>query len=210
MADFKDKINIKDKIGRPEPLILTLGGGPKKTAGRINIDILDLPETDIVTDMENGLPFLPDSCVDEIHAHSFFEHIRNFGFLMEEMHRVLKPNGQIFAFVPHWSNPYYYSDYTHKTFFGYYTFYYFSKNQKKITRKVPNFYTDLNFEVVSQKMLFTSRFNKVRVMKQWIGKFINRRIKYQELYEELLSPIFPCYGLEVTLRAIKDHISNGG
>src|SRR3989344_45923 len=196
MSEFKDNIDIQKKLHSQGPIVLVLGAGPKLAAGRINIDILDLPETDIVADLEYGLPFLPDNCVDEIQSNSFFEHIRNFGFLMEEMHRVLKPNGLISAFVPHFSNPYYYSDYTHKTFFGYYTFHYFSKNQKKLKRKVPHFYTKINFEVVSQKMIFTSPFPKIKIIKEWLGKFINRRSKYQELYEELLSPFFPCYGLE--------------
>lgn len=200
---YQDKINIQEKITRHEPLILNLGGGHKKVAGRINIDLLDLDETDIVADLEQGLPFLPDSCVDEIQSNSFFEHIDNFQFLMEEMYRVLKPNGLIDAFVPHWSNPYYYSDYTHKRFFGFYTFYYFVKNQKPLKRKVPHYYTATNFEMMSQKMIFTSPFRKVRAVKEWLGKFINHSLKRQELYEELLSPILPCYGLEVVLKAIK-------
>lgn len=203
MPEFKDKINIKERISRPEAVVLVLGAGPKKNEGRINVDILDLPETDVVADLEKGLPWLPDNSVDEIQSNSFFEHIHNFGFLMEEMHRVLKPHGIINAFVPHFSNPYYYSDYTHKGFFGLYTFYYFSKNQKSIKRKVPHFYHNIDFEVVSQNLIFTSPFRKVRLVKEWLGKFINRTTKRQELYEELLSPILPCYGLEVILKVKK-------
>ena len=49
------KINLSDVIGRQEKIVLELGGGPRYRPGRINIDIVDLPETDIVADLEQGL-----------------------------------------------------------------------------------------------------------------------------------------------------------
>ena len=48
---------------------------------------------------------------------------------MREITRVLKKNGKANIFVPHFSNPYYYSDYTHKRFLGLYTFYYFVETE---------------------------------------------------------------------------------
>jgi len=203
MQKFKDKINLKEKIKRGERIILELGCGKRKREGRVNIDILDLPEVDIVTDLEQGLQFVPDNCIDEINSKSFFEHVANFGFLMKEMHRVLKPNGEINIFVPHFSNPYYYSDYTHKRFFGLYTFYYFSKNQNKIKRKVPNFYVNCDFEVISQELYFISVFPMIRTLKKYIGKIINMNTLFQEIYEGHLTNIFSCYGIDVKLRAIK-------
>lgn len=204
MQEFRDKINLKEKIANNEKILLELGAGKRRKEGRINIDILDLPEVDIVADLEEGLRFIPDNCVDEIDSKSFLEHINNFGFLMEEMYRVLKPNGEINIFVPHFSNPYYYSDYTHKRFFGYYTFYYFSKDQKKLRRKVPSFYNKCNFEIVSQELYFTSSFFPIMIFKKYIiGKIINLSPLFQEIYEAYLTNIFSCYGIEVKLKAIK-------
>lgn len=119
------KINLEQAINSQNPVIIELGCGQKKKTDRITIDRVDLPNVDIVADIENGLPFLPDNSVDQIHCRSVLEHIKNFENLMREITRVLKKNGKANIFVPHFSNPYYYSDYTHKRFFGLYTFYYF-------------------------------------------------------------------------------------
>ena len=75
--------NIKidlDKIVKDDSkkLIVELGCGQKKKPDRITIDKVDLPNVDIVVDVEDGLPFLPDCSVDEIHCRSVFEYIKNF------------------------------------------------------------------------------------------------------------------------------------
>src|SRR3989339_303744 len=114
MTEHLDKINIKQRISNNETIILEVGAGNKKIPGRINIDRINLPTVDIVADLEHGLGFIPDHCVDEIHCTSFLEHIGNFSALMLEFYRVLKKDAEMFIFVPHFSNPYFYSDYTHK------------------------------------------------------------------------------------------------
>jgi predicted SAM-dependent methyltransferase len=120
MQDYKDKIDINRKLKNRDKIILELGCGNRKKQERINIDKLDLEGVDIVADLEKGFSFFPDSCVDEIHSKSLFEHIENFEFFMEEIYRILKPGGKVFIFVPHFSNPYFYSDPTHKRFMGFY------------------------------------------------------------------------------------------
>src|SRR5215211_3969719 len=94
--------------------ILELGCGTTKQQGRIDIDRRQLPGVDIVADLEYGLPFLPENSADAIYSESFLEHIDDFQLLMHEIWRVLKPTGKKHLFVPHFSNPYYYSDYTHR------------------------------------------------------------------------------------------------
>ena len=66
--------NIKidlDKIVRDKRLLVVeLGSGKKKKHGRITIDKVNVPGVDIVADLEEGLSFLPDESVDEIHCRS--------------------------------------------------------------------------------------------------------------------------------------------
>ncbi|MEM7801548.1 MAG: methyltransferase domain-containing protein, partial [Chloroflexota bacterium] len=140
------KIDLDSRIESTDPLILELGCGTRSKPGRIGIDQLNLPGVDIVADLNLGFPFLPDDSVDEIHSKSFLEHIDELEFLMGEIWRVLKPGGKKYLFVPHFSNPYYYSDYTHTRFFGLYTFEYFSKEQTRFKRNVPDFYVDYSFK----------------------------------------------------------------
>lgn len=190
-SKFKPEWLIGGKI------ILELGGGPNKKLDRINIDLVEAEGVDFVFDLENGLPFLPNNSIDEIHSSSFFEHISRFEFLMEEIYRVLKPGGNLFVFVPHFSNPYFYSDPTHKRFFGLYTFSYFSKSHFPYRRKVPKFYNSCDFRIKKQKIIFHSK---------TLEKIFNSRFRLQEIYEKYLSSFLPCYGLELTLEANKNEL----
>ena len=191
------KIDLEKVINGREPVIIELGCGPKRKEGRIGIDKVNLPNVDIVADIEDGLAFLPDNSVDQIHSRSVFSHIEKFEDLMREITRVLKNDGTAHIFVPHFSNPYYYSDYTHKRFFGLYTFYYFVDTAHQLRRKVPNFYTDIRINIVSQRLVFRSPFWFARRIKKLAGLLFNCHRSLQEFYEEHLCYIFPCYGIEI-------------
>jgi len=195
------RIDLDEALKSDAPVIVELGCGQKKKPGRIGIDKLDLPNVDIVADLENGLSFLPDNSVDQIHSRSVLPHIENFENLMREIVRVLKKNGTAHIFVPHFSNPYYYSDYTHTTFFGLYTFYYFVDTKHQLKRKIPNFYTDIRINILSQQLVFTSPFWFRRQIKKLAGLLFNCHRSLQEFYEENLCYIFPCYGIEVVFGA---------
>ena len=155
---------------------------------------------DIVADLETGLPFLPDASVDEIHCRSVLEHIENFERLFTEMIRVLKDDGRAYLFVPHFSNPYYYSDCTHKRPFGLYTFYYFTEPQHQLRRKVPSFYTKARIEIVSLKLKFRSPVRFFHYPRKLLGAIVNLHPALQEFYEAGLCYLAPCDGIEIVLR----------
>ncbi|MDD4603643.1 MAG: methyltransferase domain-containing protein [Bacteroidales bacterium] len=175
------------------PYIIELGCGTTKMEGAIGVDRLPLPGVDIVADVEKGLPFLKYNSVDKIYSNHFFEHISNFEFLIKEIHRVLKKEGCLYLRVPHFSNPYFYSDYTHQRFFGLYTFDYFSNPKKQLRRKVPSFYGELKFVVVRRKMIFKSTFLIRGIFKhRIIQPLVNFSSYTQELYEEMFCYLIPC------------------
>ena len=200
-SETKIKIDLEKIAKSGKPIVLELGCGKKKcdfnTDGRIGVDKLDLTNVDIVTDIENGLSFLPDNSVEENHCKSLLEHINNFENLMREIVRVLKKSGTCNVFVPHFSNPYYYSDYTHIRFFGLYTFYYFGDEKYQLSRKVPDFYTDIRIKIVRQQLKFRSPFKGRHLFKQILQLVVNLHSSIQEFYEENLCHILPCYGLEI-------------
>jgi predicted SAM-dependent methyltransferase len=191
------KIDLDKVIDSGEPVIVELGCGQKKEPGRISVDKVNLPNVDIVTDIEQGLPFLPDKSVDQIYSRSVFEHIENLEGLMAEIVRVLKKNGTAHIFVPHFSNPHYYSDYTHKRFFGLYTFYYFVDSKRQLRRKVPDFYTNVRIRILAQRLKFRSSFKIINPVKKLFGWIINLNKLMQEYYEENLCYLFPCHGIEI-------------
>ena len=191
------KIDLPSLLKSGQKIILDLGCGPNKKEGRIGIDQLDLPGVDIVADVNEGFPYFPDHSIDEIHSKSLFEHVENLEFFMQEIVRVLKKEGRNYLFVPHFSNPYYYSDYTHTKFMGLYTFYYFADEKYQLRRKVPNFYTGIRIRVVSQRLIFQSSFRGVNFIKKLFEKLVNLNSSMQEFYEENLCYFIPCYGMDI-------------
>jgi SAM-dependent methyltransferase len=191
------RIDIDSVIRSGERVVVDIGCGERKKAGRIGIDSADLPGVDIVADLEKGLSYFPDGSVDEIHCRSVLEHIRDLEGILREMLRVLKKGGMVHVFVPHFSNPYYYSDYTHVRFFGLYTFYYFVETEGQLKRKVPNHYSDLRIRIVSQKLVFRSAFAWMNPCRKLFGWAVNRHSRLQEFYEGHWSSVVPCHGMEI-------------
>lgn len=200
-VDPRIKIDLNAVLKTGNPVILELGCGQGKKPDHIGIDIVDLPHVDIVADLEDGLSFLPSDSVDVIHANSILEHIRNFEGLLREITRVLRKGGQARIFVPHFSNPFFYSDYTHKRFFGLYTFYYFAKKEHQLARSVPNFYSDVRIRILSKKLVFKSPFRGRNIFKKIVQGVVNLSGYTQEFYEENLCFLVPCYGLRIVITA---------
>lgn len=199
---FLDKKNLLVQIHSQQKVILELGVGRSRSVkDAITIDKLDFPEVDIVADLELGLPFLEDNSVDEIHSFHFLEHVNNLEFLMTEIYRVLKKGGKNIGAVPHFANPYFYSDYTHKAYFGLYTFSYFSK-QKHFERAVPDFYNSTNYKISKIRLDFLSPFRVRNRLKRLMGAFFNSSRFLQEFHEENLCYIFPAYQIKFELEKI--------
>jgi SAM-dependent methyltransferase len=197
----KIKIDLEKRLLNKEGITVEIGSGKKRReASVITVDKVDLENIDIVADIENGLAFLPDKCVKRLYCRSVLEHIQNFEILLREMLRVLKDNGKAYIFVPHFSNPYFYSDYTHKRFFGLYSFYYFVDPDKQLKRKVPVFYTDIRLEIVSIKLSFKTPFWISRHLKKMFGLLVNSCRCMKEFYELHLSSLISCDGIEIVLK----------
>lgn len=193
---------LQQKLQQSDSIIIELGCGPHKLPGSIGIDRLPLNGVDFVADLEQGLPFLPDHSVDEVHSRHFLEHVEAFEFLMREVHRVLKPGGKQVAIVPHFSNPHYYSDSTHRRFFGLYSFDYFSKPETQLRHQVPSYYVDFHFQVTNRRLVFKSIYpirHKIKQVFQWI---FNLNSYFQEWYEECFCYLFPCQ--EIFFEMIKE------
>jgi ubiquinone/menaquinone biosynthesis C-methylase UbiE len=97
-----------------------LGSGIERKSGYIGIDKEDYGQ-EYVRDVEKGLPF-DDNSVDNIFAQHLLEHIVDLQFVMEEIWRVLKPNGILEVVVPHQDSPSALKDPTHIRLFNEYSF----------------------------------------------------------------------------------------
>jgi ubiquinone/menaquinone biosynthesis C-methylase UbiE len=182
-------------------VVIDLGCGPNKKPGMIGIDVLPLSGVDIVANLEEGFPTIPDNSVDEFYTTHFLEHVYNFELLMAEMYRTLKPGGIAKITVPHFSNPYYYSDYTHKRFFGLYSFDYFSSKPTGYKRTIPVYTNKFSFTIISRKLVFKSPTFFIRnlIKKHFWTRIFNSGKYLQSLYEDAFTGIIPCYEIVFVL-----------
>ena len=197
-----DKREVLQKLPGMEKVVLEFGCGPKKARSEsIAIDFIDYPCVDIVGDAMEFLRKLPDSSVDEITSSHFLEHIPDFKLFLTESCRVLKSGALFDATVPHFSNPYYYSDLTHKTPFGLYTLSYFV-HDGIFRRAVPAYSERLPMNLVFVDLVFNS-YSK-RNVRHWVKKIFqivfNSSIFMKEFYEENLCFLFPCYELHFQVK----------
>jgi SAM-dependent methyltransferase len=178
--------------------MINLGCGDQCLDGYIGLDILIRKGTNVVSDLEKPLPFATDS-VNMIYAKSVLEHIDNLEEILQEVDRILSHSGKFYVYVPHWSNPFHYSDYTHKRFFGLATFDYFSdiKDQKY---KFIQPYSSTRFKTLQIRLLFKSPFRLLHISMKILQWFINRNNTLKLFYEYHLSSFFPCYAIEYILR----------
>ena len=188
---------------RPE-LHLELGcGGSKRDADAIGIDVLALPGVDIVGDALRALQLLPTGSVASIDSEHFLEHVEDPYALFVECVRVLRPGGRFRAVIPHFSNPWFYSDPTHSTYFGLYTFDYWVV-RSPFRRRVPHYADPLPMALASARHVFKS--NRPFVVRHGIKKilsaWVNSSIATQEFYEEHLTWLMPCYEVDYRLERL--------
>ena len=93
---------IPQKTGFSKPQLfneISIGSGARKLSQSvINVDISPYENVNVVADIF-ALPF-PDNSIDGIINITVLEHISNPNTAVNEIYRVLKPNGLVFSVVP--------------------------------------------------------------------------------------------------------------
>jgi len=146
---------------------------------------LDYPDVDIVGDIFDVLAAFPDQSVEAIYSYHFVEHVDDVSKLLAELARIVKPNGRVEFVAPHFSNPYFYSDPTHRSFFGLYTFCYYA-DQSPFARQVPTYGHKIDFHIAKVDLVFKSPrpFIFRYGVKRLIGSLFNSCTYLKEFYEE--------------------------
>jgi SAM-dependent methyltransferase len=87
--------------GRP-PVVLDIGSGnTKQYPASIGVDLRATAGVDVRADLTHGLPFADDSA-DMIFAVHVLEHLTDYLSLVDECHRVLRPDGVLHVLSPWW------------------------------------------------------------------------------------------------------------
>ncbi len=196
-----DKNSVLDSMGESEGIALELGcGHHKRHPEAIGIDQQDYPGVDIVGEAYGVLQRMPAASVSCVYAYHFFEHQLNIESYMTELNRIMIPDALLLVVTPHFSNPYYYSDPTHRTPFGLYSFSYFCKNNY-FSREVPLYFPEIDFELMAVNLIFKSSlpFYLRWGFKKMFQPFFNLNRYMMELYEENFCYFIPCYEIRYKL-----------
>ena len=192
---FLDKHGILHNQTERFPTIVELGCGDRKSIeAAVGIDLIDSSCVDIVGDAIEVLQSFPPQSLKEIHSYHFIEHLEDVEGLLDSVTRTLETGGQFVCVAPHFSNPYFYSDPTHKVFFGLYTFCYWTESNlfKRTTpqyRPIPGLMlTSVDLIFKDSRPFFVSYF-----VKRFFGSLINSTRATREFYERWLTGVFPCY-----------------
>lgn len=189
-----------------QTVVLELGcGAHKKHHEAIGIDAIDYDGVDIVGDVHDVLSRIPEKSVSAVYSYHFFEHVEDIERLMEGLAHVLKPEGRLVIAVPHFSNPYYYSDYTHKRPFGLYSLSYLSEDNL-FARKVPHYSKRIFYQLTAVNLYFKSpRPFYIRwALKRMVQMLVNINRFTLEFYEENLCYLIPCYEVKYELLRLQD------
>ena len=161
---------------------LNIGCGDKPMDGAINLDWIKLPGVDIVLNIEKTPWPFKDNEFDEIYAYNVLEHVDNFIKIIEEIYRILKPNGLFIVSGPYYMHKDTFTDPTHKRGFTTKSFQYFEESCNL------NFYTKARFNLEKIKLFYNNKsFYRLVPFKKFLGYLLWNLIQ----------------GIEFRLKAIK-------
>lgn len=124
--------------------ILDVGCGTNKHPGAIGLDNNPRTAADVIHDL-GQIPYpFPDNEFDEIVSNHVAEHVPDVMAFVTELYRITKPGGRIKLLTPHYTNPDWASDPTHRNHFNSYTFNVFVPG-----RQLFPFYTEVNLKHIN-------------------------------------------------------------
>ncbi|HYW71072.1 MAG TPA: class I SAM-dependent methyltransferase [Pyrinomonadaceae bacterium] len=172
--------------------ILDVGCGWNKTPGAIGMDANPKTHADVIHDL-GSIPYpFPDNEFDQVVARHVAEHVPDVMAFIAELHRVTRPGGQIMIVTPHYSNPDWATDPTHRNHLNSYSFNCFVED-----RQLFPFYTDVRLKPIRVYVSLASIWRLVgmellvNLDQRWPGLRFTR--KFWEFYLSMI-----CRGKELS------------
>src|SRR5438552_14817556 len=120
--------------------VLDVGCGTNKVEGAIGMDVNPRTAADVIHDLDElPYPFADDE-FDEVIGRHVIEHVRDPMAVICELHRITRNGGLVRLVTPHWTNPDFATDLTHRNHLNSYSFRNLTED-----REVFDFYTDVRF-----------------------------------------------------------------
>ena len=180
--------------------ILDVGCGVNKFEGAIGLDNNPRTGADVIHDLgEVPYPF-GDNEFDFVVSHHVVEHIPDVIAFVEELYRITKPGGKIRLLTPHYTNPDWASDPTHRNHFNSYSF-----NQFVEEKQLFEFYTDVKLKPLENYVSLSNLWRALGIefLVNLDQKFPGMRF-LRKFWEHYLSFIFRGKELKFEFEVLKD------
>lgn len=195
-------LSVLERATSPVKLDVGCGAHPLSPEW-IGIDAIDYPQVHLVGDALDVLSAITSESIDEMYSSNFLEHIDDLDGMLREMARVLKVGGKLTIRVPHWSNPWQWSDPTHRRTFGLYTLDYLVHSDL-FAHPLPDYQNRQPLQLEDIRLTF--RLDEGFGWRTWgmrqLQTWANRARRNQEFFEVNLAQIVGCDELRCTLRRI--------
>jgi len=170
---------------------LNMGCGVNIEKNSTNLDYFKLNGVDVVHDL-NKFPYpFKDNTFEEVFADNVLEHLNDPQKPLEELSRICKPGAVIDIIVPLAPTMHAFRDPTHKLFFTYRTFEYFTEESKSL-----NHYTKARFKILSRRIIFHNQLG-------FMTRIINISDRFTKFMCEFFSQFFPPAFLRIKLGVVK-------
>jgi SAM-dependent methyltransferase len=180
--------------------ILDVGCGSNKFPGAIGVDNNPRTAADVIHDL-GVVPYpFADNEFEEIISRHTVEHVPDVMAFITELYRITKPGGRIKLVAPHYTNPDWANDPTHRNHINSYTFNVFMPD-----RRVFDFYSEVNLRPVKTYVSLLSLWRALG-----IEFFVNLDQKIEgarflrKFWEHYLSFIFRGKELHFEFEVVKD------
>jgi SAM-dependent methyltransferase len=171
--------------------VVDLGCGRDKFPGAVGLDYASNSVADVQHDLDVYPYPLPASEFDVVLLRNVIEHVRNVVGLMEEVHRIGRPNADVIITTPHFSSVYSYQDPTHLRHLALDSMDYFTDNPGFST-----FYTDCRFRIVARGLDFGRSFPLSSIARGLAALSLRK-------YEKHFAFIFPANSIWFRLQVLK-------
>ena len=186
--------------------VLDVGCGWNKTPGAIGIDANPKAHADVIHDLGNfPYPFADDE-FDEIVCRHVAEHVPDVMAFVTELFRITRPGGRIKITTPHYSNPDWPTDPTHRNHFNSYSFNCFVEE-----RQVFPFYTEVKLKPIRTYVSLANLWRAIGL--EVLVNLDQRRPAFRftrKFWEFYLSYVFRGKELQFEFEVMKKDSSRGG
>jgi SAM-dependent methyltransferase len=172
---------------------LDVGCGINKREGAIGIDRNPTSRADVLCDLDRfPYPFL-DSSFDALQAVHVIEHLSDVIRAMEEFHRLVRKDGEVWIVTPHYTDFSSFCDPTHRWHLNSFSLRYFGPDHGGF-----GYYTAARFHEISVRV-------KLLALWKWLGfeLLVNAFPRFRRFWEYYLCYVVRGKVIEWRLRVLK-------